>query len=1062
MMIIKRKHLEKAVLLSLLLTNVCRLGGATEYEKPITGSETDYDSLKSTVGDTTKYTFSDGDVIKVPASVGDKDTFASVTLKGTDKKIEINSAVDLTLTGKGKPVGAVSAKNIDVGAVDGASLTFSGETVTVEDISKQAKYDVSILVGAKNGGSVVFENKHTVISKDNLYYNLAGLHANNGKIEFTENAETLDIGAGTGIEVYNDGIFEFNNSAGIVNIANSYTGISMNSGTVTLKGKETIINTVLEDDGGTAVTVSINKAADNNTVNFDADKTVLKGMDAGIYVNDFGSSYTGSTVINFAGEADLTAVDGEYGSDAIYTGSKAEINFAKNAELKSASQLDGSSVYGARIQQGSALKAQQGLTVSATAAGKKDAYNYPANAVGLKTYDADSEIDVTGAVKITAAAVDGAATALQNWSGGTADFKGTFDASVSSIDGAATGVSNWQGSSATFDEQAVIKVNSQNAGATGVLSQTANSTVDFKGKTVIKIGNSDAGATKAGLPQNKAAAYNYGVIASDTGKVTFEDDAVIDVSGVAENTLTKGVYAYSKGSVDFTQGLVLDNQKGNDHSLYANNEGTVIKVNSSGSGDVYLTGSIRADNAGLVNVQLNNAASYYKGATTEVNKGQVELRLQNGALWDVTDNSSLSKLDFGSDAVVDLRQQAGGQKLSTAALTGSGGTFVLGVDLSKGEADQLQIGDSMENTVGHYNLKVEEINFKTGDDLHLVLVEDASGKHTFTAQDLYKGGIFNYKSEISNEGGSKWYLESIKREVTQDAASVLQTANSLYSGWMLGSDNLEGRLGELRQIDTEHGLWARINRGKMRGEAFKNNYQTYQIGYDAAFKDGAGSSVNDWIGGVAFEYAKGSIGYGIGSGENKTAAVLLYGTRHSQAGDKVDIVLKHGQIKSEFDTFGFAADSGNYKNRASLFSVEYGKRLQRPDGSYLEPQAQLTLGHINGDSYVTDMGIDVATAGINSAVGRLGLELGKKYSSGSAWVKVSALHEFDGKTETSLHIDDENFTEWQNYSGTWCELALGGNVNLSKDNELYFDVARSFGGDFQKQWQLNAGLRWSF
>lgn len=99
----------------------------------------------------------------------------------------------------------------------------------------------------------------------------------------------------------------------------------------------------------------------------------------------------------------------------------------------------------------------------------------------------------------------------------------------------------------------------------------------------------------------------------------------------------------------------------------------------------------------------------------------------------------------------------------------------------------------------------------------------------------------------------------------------------------------------------------------MRGEAFKNNYQTYQIGYDAAFKDGAGNSVNDWIGGVAFEYTKGSIGYGIGSGENKTAAVLLYGTRHSQTGDKVDIVLKHGQIKSDFDTFGFAADSGNYK-----------------------------------------------------------------------------------------------------------------------------------------------------
>ena len=50
----------------------------------------------------------------------------------------------------------------------------------------------------------------------------------------------------------------------------------------------------------------------------------------------------------------------------------------------------------------------------------------------------------------------------------------------------------------------------------------------------------------------------------------------------------------------------------------------------------------------------------------------------------------------------------------------------------------------------------------------------------------------------------------------------------------------------------------------------------------------------------------------------------------------------------------------------------------------------------------------------------------------------------------------------KNYSGTWCELALGGNMQLAKNNNLYFDVTRSFGGDFQKQWQVNAGVRFEF
>ena len=45
---------------------------------------------------------------------------------------------------------------------------------------------------------------------------------------------------------------------------------------------------------------------------------------------------------------------------------------------------------------------------------------------------------------------------------------------------------------------------------------------------------------------------------------------------------------------------------------------------------------------------------------------------------------------------------------------------------------------------------------------------------------------------------------------------------------------------------------------------------------------------------------------------------------------------------------------------------------------------------------------------------------------------------------------------------TWYEVDLGGDVMLGKQNNLYFGIARSFGGTFQKKWQVNAGLRCSF
>ena len=142
---------------------------------------------------------------------------------------------------------------------------------------------------------------------------------------------------------------------------------------------------------------------------------------------------------------------------------------------------------------------------------------------------------------------------------------------------------------------------------------------------------------------------------------------------------------------------------------------------------------------------------------------------------------------------------------------------------------------------------------------------------------------------------------------------------------------------------------------------------------------------------------------------------------------------------------------GDYKSRATALSLEYGKRLQREQGVYLEPQAQLMVSHINGEAAVTDYGIRVESEGINSAVGRIGLEVGQKYQRSSAYIKASLLHEFGGRADTVLTLGDETLRDCRDYSGSWWELNLGGELELGKNNDLYMDVARSFGGAFQKK-----------
>ena len=1115
---VTRKRLGKAVLLSLLLMNVCKEGGATEYNSAITGNETDYDSIKEVdiVSGEVKYTFTGENTVENKGS----NSFQPIKVSG--KTVTVAVGDKLTLTGKGTGVSPLNTGNILATGSTG-SLTFTGGTLDVTDLTEYPKSNYTI--HANSGASIVFDNAVTNIGEGNLTQSSMGIMVTGAasKVIFTENADSLKINSATGIYV-NGGSFSFDNTEGSVLIENNPEdrkrdtggpGIEVAGGSLTLKGRETVIKTTDADGTVGGAAVSVTERDKDNILNFEADKTILTGGAFGIYVDGslVNPADTIKTNINFSGETQITA----YNNDGLddYVGCvavcayfpDAKINFAKQAVLMAETNNNTKNVgAGACIQSGSSLTAEQGLQVNVKTAGD---YGY-----GLFASGSGSLIDVTGLTAVDVVSGSGEIRGVQGFSGAEVKMNGAVKVAGKSDGGAVTGLWSWNGGKVEVVEDAQIKavsdtgnvigINSNNnggissdraltqiggntvievagAGSAAGISCFSNGDVELKGAAAIKATSTKG--TSMGISANtggkvtvdKAVTVHaqsgsgsaYGVYSAGSAEIVFKETAqIVAETGVSNAKETyavgQGVGVYTAGGkVDFQKGLILDN-KGQSYALRAYKSGASIAVNSEGSGSVYLTGNIQAHTSGLLDLNLLTDDSYYEGAAAIVSNGQINMKLRNGAFWKVTGNSDLTRLDFGDNAVIDMEQAAGYQKLQTGTLNGDRGTFVLGADISTGQSDTVSIGSS--DAKGTYNILVSEVGRRQGDDLHLLLVNDASGEHTFIASDIYRGGIYVYKTEISNEndGGIKWYLESLHNETTEDARSILQTADSMYSSWVLSSDMLQGRLDELKETRAEHGLWARINNGKLRGEAFKNNYQTYQIGYDTAFKDRDGGSMNEWLGGAAFEYAKGNMSYGNGSGEQQTAAVMLYGSKHSQSGDRVDIVLKHGQMKGDIDTFGIAADRRDYKSRATALSLEYGKRFQREQGVYLEPQAQLLVSHINGEAAVTDYGIRVESEGINSAVGRIGLEVGQKYQRSSAYIKASLLHEFGGRADTVLTLGDETLCDCRDYSGSWWELNLGGELELGRNNDLYFDVARSFGGAFQKQWQINAGVRFSF
>lgn len=271
--------------------------------------------------------------------------------------------------------------------------------------------------------------------------------------------------------------------------------------------------------------------------------------------------------------------------------------------------------------------------------------------------------------------------------------------------------------------------------------------------------------------------------------------------------------------------------------------------------------------------------------------------------------------------------------------------------------------------------------------------------------------------------------------------------------WRAEMNDMNKRMGELRDSKGEHGIWARMVRGRTEYGSVSNQYNQYQLGYDRTI-----GIENTWTLGGAVTYTEGDSAYGAGSAENKHTGFALYGSKLNGDGSFLDLIAKYARLDDDYKTIW-----GNGSGDANGFSVsaEYGKRFTQDTGFWVEPQAELTYGRVSSMSYhLGDISVD--QDGINSLVGRLGFSLGKNIKKGNVYARASYLYDFDG--DTSVHFTDGGSlrTLKQDLGGGWWEVGIGTNLNLSDIAHFYFDIEKTFGGDITIPWQWNAGIRWSF
>ena len=517
----------------------------------------------------------------------------------------------------------------------------------------------------------------------------------------------------------------------------------------------------------------------------------------------------------------------------------------------------------------------------------------------------------------------------------------------------------------------------------------------------------------------------------------------------------------------------------------------VVKINESGEKTTKLNGDINFNydkaTSGTkvdadVTVNLTGAESYWNGnavvswgsgAISPEDKAKVsgmDLVITDGAQWNPEYVNESDDGDSGTTAIAINQLTANGgiinlnnmkdQELKIENLDGNGVIVNVASNENKMSITK-SIADGTQLTAAATSAYAENLvqnGVQEGLQQVARQIKDNTGaeeKIATTNAMLAATSVTGVITADVNENG-EIVADSVKEGVNTSNDAISNMASIALMTWRAENNDMNKRLGELRDSKGEHGVWARMVRGEGTYKSIKNQYNTYQLGYDEKL-----STNKNWTVGAALSYTEGESSFNGGSGENKHTGFSVDGSYLNDDGSFIDLIAKYARLDHDFDVIG-GAGSGDYETNGYSVSAEYGKRFKQNNGMWIEPQVELTYGKIGSANYMTDNGVSVNQDGMDSLVGRIGFALGKDFKQGNAYVRASYLYDFDGETDIAFTKGNVTRDFEQDLGGGWWEVGVGTNINLSDATHLYFDIEKTYGGNVATPWQWNAGVRYSF
>ena len=599
----------------------------------------------------------------------------------------------------------------------------------------------------------------------------------------------------------------------------------------------------------------------------------------------------------------------------------------------------------------------------------------------------------------------------------------------------------------------------------------AGSSIKADGLTNITVGSGDAVKADAGSIELVGGTVKGDVTADNKGKISI--NANNNAAGSILTDITGNVLATAGSSVDIGLGTA-DSKLTGDVSTAGD---AVINIYA----DMGIwTGNADGDN---VNLHLNSSKAQWNNIgnsklrslkgnggiinQTDANAGNIDVGDYSGNV--VVNYKHTADKDTASNTLNNIKFGGGSLNIDKAA---EGSSITLRTDnsdnLSYTETDNIEklfrelskklyytdAGSNPDNLSGHVEIAEGLTKVKVYGDINY-------GEH----------GQGNYKDGSIKRTDPEIIYGSSETAMMRGAKSAMASTALL---WRSENSDMLQRMGDVRLDNEESGLWARYYGGKNSFDAKNTKYSTsfnaYQLGYDKQLD-------NNKLFGAAVSYNKGKNTYEMGGhGDGKAVSLSVYGSWNSDKGHYADVIVKGGKLDNDYTVYNDMGHKleGDYDTWGLSLSAEYGRRMQMQNGFYIDPSVQFTVGRIAGADYsaasdfLDSKGLKkdmyVSQDAFTSAIGRIGLGMGKTTDKAMFYTKFALAHEFSGDFTTTFAAENEPTSSTAvDFGGTWLEWQLGGSMKVNDNSYVYATFEKKFGGDTgSNDWRLDAGLRWSF